>query len=109
MEDPTNHGLVVVGFDTLYASHMPRFVPPFDYQVVCEIELDNDVYRSMREKYGTSAQFTLRTEPLTLADLRAGDDGRPVLKSFGGELFLGRFGRDGDSMGSVTVEVRRTL
>ena len=103
VKEPTSHGLVVVGLDTVYASHLPRFEAPFDCQVVCEIGLDGGAYRSLREKYGTSARFTLKTEPLALADLRGGGT------RFGAELFLGRFGRDGESIGPTTVQVRRTL
>jgi hypothetical protein len=101
--------MVVVGSDRLYAIHLPRPEPPFDHQAIWEIDLSDGGYRSMRRKYGTSARLTLRTEPLSLADLR-GDGGRPPVRtSFEAELFLGHFRHDGDPVGHTTVRVHRTL
>jgi hypothetical protein len=103
------HGMVVVGTETIYASHMPMFMSPHDYQVIIEISLDTAAYRNARKHFGTSALFTLRPPPFSIHGLEPAAGGRPALTEFPAELFFGHFERGGDTLGRIVAKVKRTL
>ncbi|MFI6464465.1 hypothetical protein [Streptomyces sp. NPDC050528] len=92
------HGLVLLGTDTVYAVHMPTFTAPYDFQAVLRVTLDTDTYRTARNRYGTSALFTVSPRTLLLKDLEPG-------AAFSADLYFGRFGRDGESLGQVRIEI----
>ncbi|MEV8539195.1 hypothetical protein [Streptomyces sp. NPDC051572] len=96
------HGLVLLGTDTgtdsVYAVHMPTFTAPHDFQAVLRVTLDTDTYRTARKRYGTSALFTVSPRTLLLKDLEPG-------ASFPAGLYFGRFGREGELLGEVRVEI----
>lgn len=96
------HGLVLLGTDTVYAVHMPTFTAPYDFQAVLRVTLDTDAYRTARKRYGTSALFTVSPRTLLLKDLEPG-------ASFSADLYFGRFGRDGELLGEVRVELEERL
>jgi hypothetical protein len=103
------HGMVVVGTQTVYASHLPMFMSPHDYRVVIEVSFDRAAYHDARRHFGTSALFTLAPEPFSIHELEPAADGRPARREFRAELFFGHFERGGDSLGEVVVKVERTL
>lgn len=96
------HGLVLLGTDTVYAVHMPTFTAPYDFQAVLRVTLDTDTYRTARKRYGTSALFTVSPRTLLLKDLEPG-------ASFPADLYFGRFGREGESLGEVRVGIEERL
>jgi len=107
--DPSIRGMVLIGTNTIYASYMPTFTPPNDYQVVCQVILDTDAYHKTRARWGTSALVTFLPKNFTINELAHASDGRLVHSQFSGDLFFGRADRSGDSLGPVTVEVQRVL
>lgn len=96
------HGFVLLGTDTVYAVHMPTFTAPYDFQAVLRVTLDTDTYRTARKRYGTSALFTVSPRTLLLKDLEP-------RASFSADLYFGRFGRDGELLGEVRVEIEERL
>ena len=38
---PAVHGMLVIGEQTVYVSHLPMFMSPHDYQVILEVNLSN--------------------------------------------------------------------
>lgn len=102
------HGMVVVGSETTYASHMPMFMSPHDHQVIIQVSLNTAAYHNARRHFGTSALFTLRPEPFPIHRLKPAADGRPTLTEFPAELFFGHFERGGDKLGEVAVNVQQT-
>jgi hypothetical protein len=103
------HGMVVVGTETVHASHMPMFMSPHDYRVILEVSFDTSAYHDARRHFGTSALFTLRPEPFSIHGLEPAADGRPSIAEFPAELFFGHFERGGDRLGAVVVKVEQTL
>jgi hypothetical protein len=96
------HGLVLLGTDTVYAVHMPTFTTPHDFQAVLRVTLDTDTYRTARKRHGTSALFTVSPRTLLLKDLEPGG-------SFPADLYFGRFGREGELLGEVRMEIEERL
>ena len=37
---PTTHGMLLFGNETVYASHLPMFHSPHDYQLILELDLE---------------------------------------------------------------------
>jgi hypothetical protein len=96
------HGMVLLGTDTVYAVHMPTFTAPYDFQTVLRVTLDTDAYRTARKRYGTSARFTVSPRTHLPKDLEPG-------ATFPADLYFGRFGRDGESLGEVRVRTEERL
>lgn len=113
--DPkATHGMLVVGEETAYLSHLPMFMRPHDFQVLLEAAFTNDagdaqqVYADDRRTTGT-AVYTLKPERFVLTEL-VGEDGQPARTSFTGTLFRGHFERGGtELLDPVTVEVRHVV
>ena len=102
-DPPAIHGLVLLGTDTVYAVHMPTFTSPYDIQAVLRVSLSTDGYLTARSRFGTSAVFTVRPQTyVPFEDLEPG-------VAFPAELYFGRFGRGGEPLGTLTVEVEETL
>ncbi|MGW7384717.1 hypothetical protein [Streptomyces sp. NPDC054794] len=96
-------GLLLLGRDPVYAVHLPMFGPPYDFQAILRVTLSTPAYDSARSRFGTSAVFTARPETeVLLKDLEPGAE-------FPGELYFGRFDRDGDSLGPLSVRVSHLL
>ncbi|CAM5663524.1 hypothetical protein SPURM210S_04923 [Streptomyces purpurascens] len=113
--DPkATHGMLVVGEETAYLSHLPMFMRPHDFQVLLEATFTNDagdaqqVYVDDRRTTGT-AVYTPRPERFVLTEL-VGEDGQPARTSFTGTLFRGHFERGGtEILDPVTVDVRHVV
>ncbi|MFE5753438.1 hypothetical protein ACFQ7I_06955 [Streptomyces massasporeus] len=114
VEPKAVHGMLVVGEESPYLSHLPMFMFPHDVQALLEVTFDNathdahQIYLEDRRTTGTDV-YTLSPERFRLSDL-AGAGGQPGLTSFTGTLFRGHFERDGtEIVDPVTVTVRRLV
>ncbi|MFE0647238.1 hypothetical protein ACFVZH_01430 [Streptomyces sp. NPDC059534] len=102
------HDMVVLGTNSpVYLSHMAKFMAPLDYQIILQAMLVGTEYEASRHKFGTSALFTLRPEPLSLADLQG--QASVTSETLPAHLYFGRVGRDGDVLGDTAVNLRKTL
>ena len=97
---PAGHGMVIVGEQPVYLSHLPMFMSPHDYQVILEATLTKEgsdpqaSYLEDRKRTGTKL-YTLAPERFVLPDLvPAQPGGEPRRRSFLGEAFRHHFERD---------------
>lgn len=91
-DKPSQHGMLVVGTDVVYVSHLPMLHSPHDYQLVAEIELPPAVLAALRAdaKAHPGEIYTLvPTENWVLPDTVKRD------ARFSGDLYRGHFERGG--------------
>src|SRR5262245_4310135 len=65
-EDPGIHGMLVLGSDSVYVSHLPMFMPQHRYQGIWEVsfgEEGDEVYRAERAR-PENAKLIFTLEPL---------------------------------------------
>jgi hypothetical protein len=106
-DPPGSHGMLVVGTDVVYLSHLPMFHAPHNYQLIFEAALDADVLADYRRDSGAHADTYYTLVPT----------GRWVLPdtivegaSFGADLYRGHFERGGTPIRrGVTVKVRHIV
>jgi len=105
---PATHGMLVFGNKVTYASHLPMFHHPHDYQVVMKIGFvpsHSNVladYEALKAKGETL--FTIAPETMDLTLVMSG-----AKKSFKAQLFQGHFERGGKLLGNVTVKVEKFI
>ena len=116
------HGMMIVGEETVYLSHLPMFGHPHhDIQAVLEATLTSErgdpqtVYVNDRKRTGTKI-YTLRPEPFILSEFLSGFDAigteepSPPLRSFRGGIVRGHFERGGQPIvEDVVVEVTKVV
>lgn len=95
------HGMLVLGSDRIYVSHLPMFVPQHRYQGIWEVtfgEQGDKTYRTERARPGNAGRlFTLAPKELfRLPELTTTRD------SFRADVFVGHFER-------ASTEPRRIL
>ena len=100
-DPPAVHGMLIVGEETVYLSHLPMFMSPHDHQVVLEVILANEgsdpqaVYTNDRKETETRI-YTLVPERFSLPDLVSTEPEHDErLKTFRGAIFRGHFERGG--------------
>lgn len=102
---PAVHGMLLFGQETTYASHLPMFHYPHDYQLIMELKLADlprsqtlDAYEFFKGEGETL--FTLVPEKMDLAQVISGDK-----TTFKALIYLGHFERGGKKLGAVSVTV----
>lgn len=106
-DPPGSHGMLVVGSDVVYLSHLPIFHVPHDYQLIFEAALDADVLAGYRRDSATHVDTYYTLVPT----------GRWVLPdtivagaSFRADLYRGHFERGGTPIRQgVKVTVRNIV
>jgi hypothetical protein len=88
------HGMVVVGKETIFFSHLPMFMSPHDYQVILEGTFSKPgadpqrTYKDDRKNQPEGTVFTFNPAAFVLPDLFPPAAKR---KQFRGDLFRGHF------------------
>ena len=88
------HGMLVVGTETMFFSHLPMFMPPHDYQVILEGTLSQKgsdpqrTYRDDRARHPDAAVYTFNPVEFVLPEIAPPAAKR---KQFQGALFRGHF------------------
>ena len=106
---PAVHGMLLFGGKTLYASHLPMFHSPHDYQVIVEVSL-NDLPNSkalLLYKHsikGGNILFTLVPDPMDLTKIIDGS-----MTSFHASLFQGHFEKGGKNLGQIQVFISKVI
>ena len=99
--------MLLVGNQVVYASHLPMFHRPHDYQVVLELELSapaQAVYEASRRDFPREAVYTLEPEKFVLPELVA----HP--RAFRADVYRGHFERGGTRIANgAVVQVRRVV
>lgn len=106
-DPPGSHGMLVVGTDVVYLSHLPMFHVPHNYQLIFEAALDADVLAEYRRDSAAHADTYYTLVPT----------GRWVLPDtivdgarFTADLYRGHFERGGTPIRQgVTVTVRHIV
>jgi hypothetical protein len=106
---PATHGMLLFGDQISYASHLPMFHKPHDYQLILQIKLKSwtrfDVVGAYeKQKASSESLFTLVPEKMDLTLLLSGQK-----KSFRADLFAGHFEKGGSSLGSVEVIIEKII
>ncbi len=108
-EEVGMHGMLVLGSETLYASHLPMFSAQHRYQGIWEVSFGEEgdrVYRAERARpENAKLIFTLEpTEDFRLPELTQ------TRKSFRANIYRGHFERGGQPiLEDVKVTVRRQV
>ena len=105
-DHPSVHGMLVVGKQKVYLSHLPMFHSPHDYQAILEVELTPEALRAYRLALENSTEkvFTLVPETFVLPQMIQSP--RP----FKADLFAGHFERGGKKIVSqLTVKIKQVV
>jgi len=114
------HGMVIFGDTVMYASHIPMFMVPHDWQAVLEVDVKLDQNKVFGPKSGNKQSqgiktiqdlmpidpeqklYTLKPKPFVLPDLLDG-----TISRFKADLFEGNF-EDGGTLiaGEIIVTVK---
>ena len=105
------HGMLLLGDEALYLSHLPMFSAPHNFQVILEVSLDDvaqDAYLSDRAAE-PDAIHTFVPEPFSITELSPEDEA-PAQTLIPGDVFHGHFERGGEELvAGATAEVRSVV
>lgn len=99
-DEPGTHGMLIVGEETIYLSHLPMFHPRHDDQAILEVTFSQEgsdpqtVYVNDRKKTGGKI-YTFVPEKFVLSDLVSTHPHHPSRRSFNGTIVRGHFERVG--------------
>lgn len=116
MEQPAMHGMLIVGEETVYVSHLPMFtMPPHRYQAILEVTFTTAMgdpqaeYARDRRESGESLYTLAPNEQFLLPDLISTASEQPARASFRGSVFRGHFEKGGQKILDVVVTVTKTI
>ena len=106
-DPPSTHGMLLFGDKVNFASHLPMFHSPHDYQLLLRLEFrtqpreaPHTLENYVASKAAGQTLFTLVPERMDLTQVISGSK-----RSFRAEIFEGHFERGGRSLGAITVGV----
>lgn len=106
-DKPSQHGMLVLGTDVVYVSHLPMLHSPHDYQLVAEVELpaaDLAAFRDDAKAHPGEIYTLAPTQNWVLPDTIRAD------AHFNGDLYRGHFERGGRVMrAGITVTVKNLV
>lgn len=97
-DQPSVHGMLLFGDKVTYASHLPMFHAPHDYQVILKLSLNDTAYDAAKKS--SKEIFTLVPEAMDLTKIISGE-----MKSFKADIYQGHFEKGGTKIGPVKVLV----
>lgn len=104
---PSIHGMLLVGHDALFVSHLPMFHAPHDYQAIAEVAFDDAgaaLHRRDAEQHPDALYTVEPTADAVLPDLFL------VGARYRVNLYRGHFERGGERIAdAVPVTVRRIV
>jgi hypothetical protein len=106
-QNPTlgTHGMLLVGEETMYLSHLPMFMLPHNFQVILEVTLSGEArghLHDFRAHFGSHGLYTFKPEAFPITDLVSRDPGK-LLSSFKGDLYQGHFEKGGRNIAEGAV------
>jgi hypothetical protein len=103
-DTPSVHGMLLFGDKVSYASHLPMFHSPHDYQLIMKLTLHDHGSETLntykQAKADGAMLFTLVPEVMDLSQLIDG-----TKKSFVATIFEGHFEQGGNPLGEIAVNV----
>lgn len=104
---PSKHGMLVFGNTTLFASHLPLFHSPHDYQVILELKCSKKNFKKFlkdKKQHPAYNTYTIEPETFILPDMLL--QPRP----FKVKLYRGHFERGGVLIASgITIEIKQII
>ncbi len=106
-DKPAVHGMLIFGKEKIYASHLPLFRSPHNYQIILELELD----KTSKQKFVADqkqnldvATYSLEPEKFVLSEMLVNP------KPFKINLHRGHFERGGTQiLKGITVTVKQVI
>jgi hypothetical protein len=103
----STHGMLIFGADKIYASHLPMFRSPHNYQIIIELVLDKVAkqkfiaYQKLHPEFTT---YTIEPERFILPDMINAKG------SFKANLYRGHFERGGIKIGdSIKIKIQNII
>lgn len=108
-DPPSTHGMLLFGDKITYASHLPMFHSPHNYQLLLKLTLtDRPGAKTLaayaQAKANATTYFTLVPEVMDLTKLISG-----AKTDFTAEIYLGHFERGGQTLGAVNIHVDKIV
>lgn len=104
---PSTHGMLIFGKEKIYASHLPMFHSPHDYQIILELELDNNakkLFIADQENNSEYNTYMIEPEKFILPDMIQNP------KPFKVNLYRGHFERGGKKIASdIVVSIKQVI
>ncbi len=105
--DPVaTHGMLIFGQDIFYASHLPMFNSPHDYQGLFRLKLDEksaQLFKKDQQNHPEYTTYTIRPEKFVLPDMVK------TPRLFKADLFRGHFERGGTLIASVQILIEKVV
>jgi hypothetical protein len=105
-DHPSTHGMLMVGKNEIYLSHLPMFHNPHDYQVIFKVRITATANAKYLASLNGSSEtvYTLVPESFVLPEMV--EHPRP----FKAEIYKGHFERGGQVIANnVTVEIEKLI
>jgi hypothetical protein len=106
-DKPSTHGMLIFGKEKIYASHLPMFRSPHNYQIILELELDSKTKKLFVADQNNNPEYntyTIEPETFVLPDMISNP------KSFKANLYRGHFERGGKKIASdVVVSIKQVI
>jgi len=104
---PATHGMLIFGTNKIYASHLPIFHSPHNYQVILELDLDSIAKQKFVADQRSHPEFTAYTiepEKFILPEMIANP------KPFTANIYRGHFERGGMMIAeNVSVKIKQVI
>ena len=116
--DCAQHNMMMVGEQSVFASHLPMFESPHRFQVILEVNLTKDggsrngVYAEDRREHPDTRMYTLAPSEIFVLSRLFNSDDKARRTSFRGTVFRGHLERGGmpiDPLTEVDVNVQRVV
>jgi hypothetical protein len=106
-DKPSTHGMLVFGNEKIYASHLPMFHSPHDYQIILELEFDKitqNLFVTDQENNPVYNTYTIEPEQFILPNMIH----NPL--PFKANLYRGHFERGGTKIASdIIVTIKNVI
>lgn len=106
-DKPSTHGMLIFGNEKIYASHLPLFHSPHDYQIILELELiaaDKKKFIADQQLHPEFTTYSIEPEKFVLPDMIASP------KPFKVNVYRGHFERGSTALlEQVTVTIRQVI
>ncbi len=107
VDNPAIHGMLVVGRNALYLSHLPMFHAPHDYQVIFEAEASPELRKAYQDDLKLHPEQRLYTlepqEKFVLPEMVQAP--RP----FAAKIYRGHFERGGTALETGKIEIKKII
>jgi hypothetical protein len=106
-DKPSIHGMLIFGQEKIYASHLPLFHTPHDYQIILELELDKTAKAQFvkdQQQHPEFTTYTIEPEKFVLPEMLK------TPKPFKVNIYRGHFERGGTLISKqISVTIKQVI